>query len=62
MSILSLADFNGDVPWVKRCLVGADTVIAQGTRLVDQISRAAMRVCALLHPYRHDRGVGGQAS
>jgi hypothetical protein len=39
MSNLSLADFNGVVPWVVRRLVRTDTVTAQGTPTVDQINK-----------------------
>jgi hypothetical protein len=41
MSNLSLADFNGVVPWVVRRLVRTDTVTAQGTPAVDQINNVA---------------------
>ena len=35
---LSLADFNGVVPWVGPVLGGTDTVTARGTPAVDQIN------------------------
>jgi len=38
MSIRSLADFNGDVPWVGPVLARTDTVTAQGTPTADHIN------------------------
>ena len=40
MSILSLAVFNGVVPWVVRRLVRTDTVAPRGTPAVDHTNNA----------------------